>query len=75
MTHEPLFQYMQDAKSPDEKVARLLTVEENIIGPENKRELATFIMPHDHLHAFEEQAAQRRAREAEARGRASGRAC
>jgi hypothetical protein len=55
VTHEPLFQYLQDAKSPDEKVARLLTVEENIIGAENKRELATFILPHIALHAFEEQ--------------------
>ncbi len=55
VTHEPLFQYLQDAKSPDEKVARLLTVEENIIGPENKRELATFILPHIALHSFEEQ--------------------
>ena len=55
VTHEPLFQYLQDARSPDEKVARLLTVEENIIGPENKRELATFILPHIALHAFEEQ--------------------
>jgi hypothetical protein len=55
VTHEPLFQYLQDARSPDEKVARLLTVEENIIGAENKRELATFILPHIALHAFEEQ--------------------
>ena len=55
VTHEPLFQYLQDARSPDEKVARLLTVEENNNGPENKRELATFILPHIALHAFEEQ--------------------
>lgn len=55
VTHEPLFQYLQDAKTPDEKVARLLTVEENIVGVENKRELATFILPLIGLHAFEEQ--------------------
>lgn len=55
VTHEPLYQYLQDAKSPDEKVARLLTVEENIIGAENKRELATFILPQITSHNFEEQ--------------------
>ncbi len=55
VTHEPLYQYLQDARSPDEKVARLLTVEENIIGPESKRELAAFILPLIGLHAFEEQ--------------------
>jgi hypothetical protein len=56
VTHEPLYQYLQDARSPDEKVARLLTVEENIIGAENKRELATFILPQITMHNFEEQA-------------------
>jgi hypothetical protein len=55
VSHEPLFQYLQDARSPDEKVARLLTAEENIVGPESKRELATFIMPLIGLHSFEEQ--------------------
>jgi hypothetical protein len=55
VTHEPLFQFLQDARSPDERIARLLTVEENIIGAENKRELATFILPLIGLHAFEEQ--------------------
>jgi hypothetical protein len=56
VTHEPLYQYLQDARSPDEKVARLLTVEENIIGAENKRELATFILPQITMHNFDEQA-------------------
>jgi hypothetical protein len=56
VTHEPLYQYLQDARGPDEKVARLLTVEENIIGAENKRELATFILPQITMHNFEEQA-------------------
>ena len=36
-------------------MARLLTVEENLVGPESKRELATFILPLIGLHAFEEQ--------------------
>jgi len=45
VTHEPLQQYMADAKTPDAKMERLLSVEENIIGAENKRVLATFIMP------------------------------
>lgn len=45
VTHEPLQQYMQDAKSGDIKVDRLMVVEENIIGAENKRVLSTFILP------------------------------
>lgn len=55
VTHEPLYQFLQDARSVDEKVARLLTVEESIIGLESKRELAAFILPLIGLHAFEEQ--------------------
>ena len=55
VTHEPLLQYLQDARNADEKVARLIAVEENIVGPENKRELATFILPLIALRAFEEQ--------------------
>src|SRR5262245_30398059 len=55
VAHEPLLQFLQDARSADEKVARLLAVEENIVGPENKRELATFILPLIALRAFEDQ--------------------
>ena len=55
VSHEPLLQFLHDARSADEKVARLLAVEENIVGPENKRELATFILPLIGLRAFEEQ--------------------
>ena len=55
VTHEPLLQFLQDARTSDEKVARLIAVEENIVGPENKRELATFVMPLIGLRAFEEQ--------------------
>jgi len=45
VTHETLGEYMAGAVTPDEKVDRLLFVEENIIGVENKRQLATFVMP------------------------------
>lgn len=55
VTHEPLYQFLQDARSVDEKVARLLAVEESITGLESKRELAAFILPLIGLHAFEEQ--------------------
>lgn len=55
VTHEPLAQFLQSAKTGDEKVDRLLTVEENIIGAENKRTLATFIMPIITSNTFEEQ--------------------
>ena len=34
-----------DGALPDEKVERLLFVEENVIGAENKRQLAAFILP------------------------------
>src|SRR6185437_11518680 len=40
-----LREYMAGAATPDEKVERLLFVEENIIGAENKRQLATFVQP------------------------------
>jgi hypothetical protein len=55
VSHEPLFQLLQDARSADEKVERLLAVEETIIGAENKRELATFILPVIGSRGFEEQ--------------------
>jgi len=58
VTHEPLLQYMQTARTPDQKLERLLTVEENIIGAENKRELATFIMPLITSQGFESQLPQ-----------------
>ena len=34
-----------DGAAPDEKVERLLFVEENVIGSENKRQLAGFVLP------------------------------
>jgi hypothetical protein len=45
VTHETLGQYMDGAATPDEKLERLLFVEENAIGVENKRQLATFVAP------------------------------
>ncbi len=45
VTHETLGEYLGGAAAPDEKLERLLFVEENIIGVENKRQLATFVIP------------------------------
>jgi hypothetical protein len=55
VTHEPILQFLQDTKTPDERVERLLVVEENIIGAENKRMLATFILPILQANNFDEQ--------------------
>lgn len=55
VTHEPLAQFMATAKTGDEKVDRLLTVEENLIGVENKRTLCSFIMPIISANSFEDQ--------------------
>jgi hypothetical protein len=44
VTQETLSNYIQDC-TPDEKIERLLFVEENIIGIENKRQLAGFVSP------------------------------
>ena len=73
VTHEPLLQFMQTVKTPDEKLERLLTVEENIIGAENKRTLSTFMMPIITSNSFEDQLMGRRGAGAalEARHRAS----
>ena len=53
--HEPVAQFLSDAKTGDEKIDRLLTIEENIIGAESKRTLAIFVMPIVTAHSFEEQ--------------------
>ncbi|HWD26856.1 MAG TPA: hypothetical protein VG387_06805 [Rhizomicrobium sp.] len=45
VTHETLGAHLAGAAAPDEKLERLLFVEENVIGAENKRQLATFVMP------------------------------
>jgi hypothetical protein len=41
---EALGQYISEA-GPDEKIDRLLFVEDNIIGAENKRRLSTYVIP------------------------------
>jgi hypothetical protein len=45
VTHETLGGCLAAATTPDEKLERLLFVEENIIGAENKRQLASFVTP------------------------------
>ncbi len=45
ITHELLGEHLAGAATPDEKLERLLFVEENIIGAKNKRQLATFVVP------------------------------
>jgi len=53
VTHEPLLQFMQSAKTSDERLERLLIVEENIVGAENKRTLSTFMIPIIGSNGFE----------------------
>ena len=52
VTQETLSHYINDC-APDEKIERLLFVEENIIGIENKRQLAGFVIPVLNSAAFE----------------------
>ena len=52
VTQEALSNYIADC-APDEKIERLLFVEENIIGLENKRQLASFVTPVLNSAAFE----------------------
>lgn len=44
VVQEAVGQYIADAE-PDEKIDRILFVEDNIIGAENKRQLANYVMP------------------------------
>ena len=44
VAQEALGQYIAEA-APDEKIERILFVEDNIIGAENKRQLSTYIAP------------------------------
>jgi hypothetical protein len=53
VTHETLSEHLAGAETPEEKLARLLFVEENIIGAENKRRLAEFIAPTITAPSFE----------------------
>ncbi|HVU21144.1 MAG TPA: hypothetical protein VHE09_10460 [Rhizomicrobium sp.] len=45
VTNETLNEHLAEAVAPDEKLNLLLAVEENIIGAENKRRLAEFLIP------------------------------
>lgn len=45
VTHEAIGEHLQESETVDAKIERLLLVEENIIGAENKRQLYTFILP------------------------------
>ena len=55
VTDEPLLQFMQNAKTSDERLERLLVVEENIVGAENKRTLSSFMVPMIISNGFENQ--------------------
>ncbi len=45
VTYETLRAHIEDTATPDEKLNRLFLIEENIIGAENKRRLADFVLP------------------------------
>lgn len=55
---DALSEYLADAKTADVKFDRLMLIEENILGVENKRTLAGFIYPLVVSNAFEDQVAQ-----------------
>lgn len=37
--------YLEQADNPDTRIDRLIALEENVVGPENKRKLTTFLVP------------------------------
>ena len=53
VANESVAEHLAEAAAPDEKIERLLLIEENIIGVENKRQLACFAMPILTSAAFE----------------------
>jgi hypothetical protein len=53
INNETINQHLDGAATPDEKLERLLMVEENIIGQENKRNLGAFVIPIVTSAAFE----------------------
>ncbi|HEY1710959.1 MAG TPA: hypothetical protein VGG10_22030 [Rhizomicrobium sp.] len=55
VTNEVVVQHLADAKEPDEKLDLLLTIEENIVGAENKRRLVHFLTPVLQSSAFDQQ--------------------
>ncbi len=52
VAQEALGEYIAEA-APDEKIERLLFVEDNIIGAENKRQLSSYVAPVLNSAAFE----------------------
>ncbi|HEY1630997.1 MAG TPA: hypothetical protein VGF56_06755 [Rhizomicrobium sp.] len=54
VTHESVSAHLAEAAASDEKLERLLLIEENIIGAENKRQLAAFAAPLIASSAFEQ---------------------
>ncbi|HEX4026077.1 MAG TPA: hypothetical protein VHX18_00560, partial [Rhizomicrobium sp.] len=52
VVQEALGQYIAEAQ-PDDKIERILFVEDNIIGTENKRQLSSYVMPILNSAAFE----------------------
>ncbi|MGD0191014.1 MAG: hypothetical protein ABSD74_09760 [Rhizomicrobium sp.] len=45
VAHESVAEHLAEATLPDEKLERLLLIEENLVGAENKRQLAAFVLP------------------------------
>ncbi len=45
VTNEAVGEHLQEATTAEEKIERLMLIEENIIGAENKRQLANFALP------------------------------
>ena len=52
VVQEAVGQFIAEAE-PDEKIDRILFVEDNIIGAENKRQLSNYILPVLNSAAFE----------------------
>ncbi len=55
VANEAIAEHLQEAVQPDAKIERLLLIEENIIGIENKRQLAQFFAPIITSSGFEAQ--------------------
>lgn len=53
VTHESVSEHLAEAAGHDDKLERLLLIEENIIGAENKRQLGAFLPPLIGSSAFE----------------------
>lgn len=54
VSHESISEHLAETVHPDEKLERILQIEENIVGAENKRKLAAFALPIVTSVAFED---------------------